>query len=341
VPGHRPRMTNTFPSTIPTSKSSSKTDAVVAHSAHRNEQDTRLVEEALAKMHRSRTAPAGTWDQIRLLVMPLLVSYPAPSEGYRRHLAHRVGAFVLWAVIELHTPLLITDLFTDTLVRRFVTTNYTNANTRSGYETALQRFVLHVTGRLLASRRTNVRSTVTVYSTRELANIRSWASSRPPSNRVDAMAAIALAGGAGLRSVEISRVRTSDITVETGAVFVDVTGKAARRVVMRDEWTLGFLRAFEERADEPYMVKPHIKTPKSRRQLTAAVFTRGTRLVDQVKLRDTWVVDMLDRLPLRVVCHVAGYASLTALFARYEAFSTMGDPTVLEAFHDVMKAAKR
>ncbi|KQQ28662.1 hypothetical protein ASF54_08435 [Frondihabitans sp. Leaf304] len=298
-----------------------------------------MVEEALMKMHRSRTARAETWTAIRNLLTPLLVSFPAASDQYRRSLTHRVAAFVLWAVIEMHIPLLMSDLFTDAHVRRFVTTNYTNPNTRAGYETVLQRFALHTTGEVLESRRANTSPAVTVYSRRELADIRSWAASRPEQNRLDAMTAVALAGGAGLRSVEISRVRTSDISISTDTVFVDVTGKMPRRIAMREEWTPGFLRAFQRRTNEPYVVKPHIVTAQSRRQLTAEVLRNKN--VDRAKLRDTWVVDMLDRLPIRVICHIAGYSSLTALLARYEAFSKLDDLRIVEAFQDIMKAASK
>ncbi|RKR76294.1 hypothetical protein C8E83_3462 [Frondihabitans australicus] len=290
-------------------------------------------------MRRTQTAPAGVWEDIQNFLAPLLGSYPSPSETYVTQLSHRVTAFVLWAVLEMHTPLNVTDLFTDTLLRRFLHTVYTNVNTRTAYQSMLQRFVLHSTGRSLQSRHSGQRGTVSVYTKNELANARSWASSRALRNRVDAMAAVALAGGAGLRTPEIVFVRPSDVCVDGDTVLIDVQGANARQVAMRAEWTPGFLTALEQRSTSEYIVRPGTATSRWRVQHGAHVFKLKSA-PDQMKLRDTWIVDMLDRLPFRIVTHLSGYASIKALVARYEPFSRLDDLDLVSEFHDVMKAAK-
>ncbi len=138
------------------------------------------------------------------------------------------------------------------------------------------------------------------------------------------MLLLALIGGAGLRLAEAVTVRHGDLRLEPDAATVTVTsGVRPRQLPLISDWAALAITAYEQRPADTFLLLPRVKGHGDRRngarRLGVSASTSDNPSFS--KLRDTWVVTMLDRLPLSAAIHAAGYISGSSLHSRYAQFT--------------------
>lgn len=160
--------------------------------------------------------------------------------------------------------------------------------------------------------------------------------------RYDTMALIGLVGGAGLRTSEAANVRPRDISTERGYLIVDVVdGTRPRAVPVDAQWAPLLNPALEERDFNEVLLLPSIRAASARAAKVRALCNVDADSPAVAKLRDTWVINQLSRVPLGVLTHVAGFTSLTSLSTRYAAFTTPANDDAATQFYDAMVGAQR
>lgn len=138
------------------------------------------------------------------------------------------------------------------------------------------------------------------------------------------MLLLALIGGAGLRLTEAVTVRKRDLHVEPGAVTVTVTnGVRPRQVPLIADWAGLAIDAYQPQPVDAFLFLPRVKHHSDRREgaRRLGIGSTASDSPNYSKLRDTWVITMLDRLPLTAAIHAAGYASGSSLHSRYGQFT--------------------
>lgn len=267
---------------------------------------------------------AATWAAICVLVTEVVVAYRPAHDKLTRRLTGIAARFTIWAVTVNKAPLVASDIFTANAVRKYAAQHYSDGGSRTTMTAFLNRLALAASGKHLSRYPRRTTPDTSLYTPRQLANIRSWARSRPNNQRADAMLLIALIGGAGLRLTEAVTVRHGDLHVEPDAVAVTVTsGIRPRRVPLITDWAALAIDAHKPQPDEVFLFLPQVKHHSDRRD-GARRLGVGSAAADNPnysKLRDTWVVTMLDRLPISAAIHAAGYPSGSSLHSRYGRFT--------------------
>lgn len=160
------------------------------------------------------------------------------------------------------------------------------------------------------------------FTSKQIASMHSWANSlTTPLKRQNAWAILGLAGGAGLTSGEIIRVRVTDITVEDTAVFVSVSGKRARKVPVRHAWAKVLMRSLagRETTDE-YLFRGYNDGEYEGRSLQSFLTEHPapTRPTPSL-LRTGWILHhMSNNVPAPVIKELAGLPDFAALARYYE-----------------------
>lgn len=151
------------------------------------------------------------------------------------------------------------------------------------------------------------------YSATELAELESWAIARKNStHRRYAKTFLALAGGAGLQSIECTHVRGRDILRTADGYSVRVTGRYPRIVPIQTEWTNYLDDVIESLVDDEYVLFPG-QTDEVRPR-TLKWFCVGEHPAPFAqRLRDTWVLSQLPVLPLGVLMQAAGMPDIQTL----------------------------
>lgn len=159
---------------------------------------------------------------------------------------------------------------------------------------------------------------------KEMALAKAWARGQKTENRrVNATMLLALCGGAGLTSIEMSQVTADDVFVDDGGVDIEVRGDRARRVTVLAEWEAPIAAVAQAamRKDQWLFV------PRRRKAYTKNFvhsFVADTNdlpfPINSHRLRATWLVThMAAGTPVKLLAQAAGLDSLDGLrrFVQY------------------------
>ena len=155
------------------------------------------------------------------------------------------------------------------------------------------------------------------YFSADIPWIFSWAGKQgTPRLRIAANAVVAFCGGAGLTNREVAELHVGDVEANGDTVTIRLTGD---RVVPVDPRWAGPAQFVLESVDhdEGFLLSPNWLTNRS--QLIRPRYGEGTRWPRPHRLRNTWIVGMLHRLPLPTVMHLSGVATIQGLL-RHEKF---------------------
>jgi len=151
----------------------------------------------------------------------------------------------------------------------------------------------------------------------EIATLHSWAATLTTTlKRRNAWAILGLAGGAGLRAGEVINVRLKDVQVIDGRLFVDVSGKRARRVPVMYPWTRTLLRSIEGRTNPDDYVFHGFRYDEYQPRSIQTFLTDHPGLVRATlsRLRSTWITTHINNgLPLPELMAIAGLAATNGL----------------------------
>jgi integrase len=288
---------------------------------------------------------AATWGAIRALLLEVVVNYQPNNDHLARRLTSVATHFAVWAVRTLKAPIVASDIFTYNSIRKYVLEHSSAPGTRLTRTSQLNQLALAASGKHIGQYPQRGMPNPAAYTSRELANIRSWARSRPEHRRDNTMLLLALIGGAGLRTSEAVAVRVRDLHIDADTVTVTVTvtgGSRPRTLPLIHEWAaLAAAADHKARPDDQYLVLPQVNGPANRRDRAGFLCAGSGDNPNLAKLRDTWVITMLDRLPTSVLVHAAGYTSTSSLHTRYGQFAIHADDIDAAAFHHVMVEAQR
>lgn len=99
--------------------------------------------------------------------------------------------------------------------------------------------------------------------------------------------------------------------------------------------------AMQERAPDEYLVLPNVRSPKARMPIARQLCNVDDDSPALAKLRDTWVIDQLTRVPVGILTHVAGFGNLTSLSTRYGTFISTADDSASAPYYDTMVGEER
>ncbi|NQX22726.1 hypothetical protein HQQ79_02935 [Curtobacterium sp. VKM Ac-2852] len=283
-----------------------------------------------------------TWAAVRALVLAVVVAYEPSNDKLATRLTASAARFVLWAVTTLKAPLNARDLFNRNTIRKFVQKHYAEGHSQTTIESQLNNLALAASGKHYGRPRRAGNPGVGQYTARELANIGAWSRSRPEGRRHDTMGLVSLVAGAGLRTSEAVMVRPRDITTQNDITMVDIAhGSRPRRLAIKTGWAAFAVEVLRDRKDHDYLILPMARSVRSREGLARTLCTGTGESPSLAKLRDTWVISMLDQLPLNVLVQAAGYTSMFSLTTRYQQFVDVAEDHLSATYLNVMAEVQR
>lgn len=283
--------------------------------------------------YRPVNALPAEWDRIADFARQAVLDYGPSNATVGLRMLSTVAHYIFWAMAEEHVPLDRDELFHPTLLGRYVRTRAPKKN--SSLHKTLHSLLFRVASAATdvdhnRKKRGRVSHGVIPYSPAELAELESWAIARKNStHRRYAKTFLALAGGAGLQSIECTHVRGRDIIHTSDGYSVRVTGRYPRTVPIQNEWTSYIDDSIDTFEDEKYVLFPG-QTDEVRPR-TLKWFCVGEHPAPFAqRLRDTWVLSQLPVLPLGVLMHAAGMPDIQTL-RRYLPRITASDLTEWDA----------
>jgi len=275
--------------------------------------------------YRPQLAPAR-WAPIRDFVLELVTELHPPTPKYATDVCSFLARHVDWALTTAGLTLAREDMFHPSLMHRSATETYTSPKTRQLMEARLLK-IAEAIGEGGRVHRLKVHvDDIQPYDHDGLINVSSWvASQADPTKRRYGYAMLGFCAGAGLRAAELAGLRAADVTLTTDGYVVAVQGDYPRSVPVHPDWTTSVDKALEDVRDDEYVIDG--ATFERRRQVVSHFGRRRTTGPDKVfigaeRLRVTWVIQMLDALPLATLVHIAGYKNPSSL-VRYMGHSTV------------------
>lgn len=278
--------------------------------------------------YRPQLAPAR-YAPIRDFVLELVTELHPPTPKYATDVCSFLARHVDWALTTAGLTLDREDMFHPALMHRSATETYTSPKTRQLMEARLLK-IAEAIGEGGRVHRLRVSVQDIQPSTREgLVHVSSWVVSQPdPTKRRYGHAMLAFCGGAGLRAAELAELRAGDVTLTTEGYMVAVQGDYARSVPIHPDWTVSAEKALEGIKGDDHVIGVDLSPERRRYQLSHFGRHRrtgagsGKVFIGAERLRVTWVIQMLDALPLATLVHVAGYKNPSSL-VRYMGHSTV------------------
>lgn len=269
------------------------------------------------------TTPAA-WAAVRRFTIETAADMTPQTRAVTQRLMSMTARFHLWLWVTTGATLTVTRAYTQLNIDRYLATELKAHSPKHRWGVSRQ---LVKVGRELADadliglpepggRRRPP------FTSKQIASMHSWANSlTTPLKRQNAWAILGLAGGAGLTSAEIIRVRVTDVTVEDTVVFVSVRGKQARRVPVRRAWANVLMRSIagRETTDE-YLFTGYRGGEYEGRSLQSFLTDHPapTRPTPSL-LRTGWILHhMSNNVPAPVIKELAGLRDFAALARYYE-----------------------
>lgn len=242
------------------------------------------------------------WDRVKdFALLAVLDAGPSNATVGLRMLS-TVTHYIVWATNDEHVPLDHDELFHPTLLGRYIRSRAPKKN--SGTHKTLHSLLFRVASAVAdvdhnRKKRGRISHGVVPYSAAELAELESWATARKnDTHRRYAKTFLALAGGAGLQSVECSHVRGRDIIRTPHGYSVRVIGRYPRTVPIQTEWTSYIDDVIESFNDDDFVLFPG--QADEVRPRTLKWFCVGEHPAPFAqRLRDTWVLSQIPVLPPR------------------------------------------
>ncbi|WP_412163318.1 hypothetical protein [Curtobacterium flaccumfaciens] len=271
---------------------------------------------------------AALWLPVRQFVTQGLLDYRPNTVHTARSLLSTLTGYVLWAVYDQHAPLDRDDLFYPQMIRRYINSISHTPSSKQTYESTLYRLA-NVLGGLPDKDRPPSRrglQPVRTYSSRELGDIDGWISVRKtPTKRRDARIIVGLAGGAGVRSTEMSTIQRSNIQRDSrGRTTVTIGGRYPRTVDVLPGWASYLDDVLLEPSTEQRVVLQSTHTLTAFTNALSALVQGPHPAPDLTLLRETWLLQTLQTLPVADLMRQAGFATAASL-NRYLPYITPGD----------------
>nr|WP_271213978.1 hypothetical protein [Rhodococcus wratislaviensis]GLK41227.1 hypothetical protein GCM10017611_81030 [Rhodococcus wratislaviensis] len=256
--------------------------------------------------------PAQEWEEIAPFVRDVVQRGFSPSRNSRQWLNRisTVTSMVAWAV-EQGLPLEVEQIFHPATVNRYAVTvpglaDATRSCRRSAL-TALSRRITRVAP-WEPPRQALPHSPVSRPYTSEQVETLLWWVPRQASvvRRQGLAAAVALGVGAGLAGAEMVNVGAADVRVRGEHVIVTVSGRRARQVPVRPAYREAVLASAEQAGRGHLFRDPVPRVEFVGEVLEHCDLPPGLRPVTSSRLRCTWVLAMLQTVPLPVFRDLSG-----------------------------------
>ena len=263
----------------------------------------------------SNVTPAY-WTRVQEFAREAVLDFGPPNVPVGLRMLSVVTHFIIWATNEEHVGLDRAELFHPTILGRYI--RMRAPKKQSSVNKTLHSLLFRVASAVAdvdhnRKHRGRISHGVIPYTAAELAELESWAIARKnATHRRYAKTFLALAGGAGLQSVECTHVRGRDIIRTDAGYAVRVTGRYPRTVPIQSEWTSYIDEAIGSLTDDEHVLFPS-DTDEVRPRTLKWFCVGGHPAPFAQRLRDTWVLSQLPVLPLGVLLHAAGMPDIQTL----------------------------
>jgi hypothetical protein len=266
----------------------------------------------------SPNRPTTAWDVVRPFVIECVISMKPRTYSNARRSMTMTALYVAWVWTVTGCELTAGRVFSDALIRRYLSERLAKHSDVYRFDTARQ---LAATAEALTANNIHRLPTpphggrVRPYSATEQATLYSWANTLTTAlKRQNARALLSLAGGAGLTALELMAVQVEDVELAGARAFVHVTGDRARRVPVRANWVRTLTHSVGPRTDgnlfQAYRLEEY---PPHELQIFLSDNPCSPR-PSAARLHSGWVVSQIDAgLPLGVLLEITGFTSAQSL----------------------------
>jgi len=276
--------------------------------------------------------PAAHWLPIRDFVVASTLADLPQTVPQAQKLAGVLARYARWVTTVASIPLDPTDMFQPGNVARFVELTYKENSWRS-YAEALLRRVAEAYGDSPEVRKvTRTAREPFPYSESEIAGLYSWAAGFP-FHTTNANAILGMCGGAGLRPQELIQSKVGDVHETTDGFEVDIRGKYPRTIPVRAGWESAVRAAIADREQDELIVFPHLRL-STRLDALGRFGNRNFRGAPRAqRLRITWVVAMLETLPIASFVYACGYSGVQSAAPYF----SMAAPLAEDQLHSLLR----
>jgi integrase len=259
------------------------------------------------------------WDAVREFTIGNAVQMKPRTFETVRRLMTMTARFNAWAW-TVGSPLDVARMYTNANVYRYLQERYLTHS--DSHRWGLVRQLGTVADALAESEVARMPSLLRSLGARpftltEIAQLHSWAGTLTTDlKRQNAWAILGLAGGAGLRSEEIVAIRTGDLDVTDGRVFVTVPGARARRVPVTQPWSRTLLKSIATRTDPGEDLFRGFRFDEYPPRAIQTFLTEhpGRIRATVSRLRCSWVVAHLNNeVPAQALMAIAGFSTAGSL----------------------------
>lgn len=282
--------------------------------------------------YRPRQIAPNDWERLRAFAIAAVRTCNPQRARQARNLLSTLTRFLLWATGELQLPLDREELFHPAYLSRFAKQQKA-PESRLTVENRLRTIALGLHGTPIAGRIQHWPRTVRPYDDNHMRELSSWASSlRTPSARENAGLLLAFCGGAGLRSEELMHTLVEDVQFDERGACIRIHHhplRPTRLVPVQDEFA-AYLEVLRNRPATSWAFFPRRTTTVTREFQASRFPQHSTPAPLPNRLRDTWLLGLLRRLPIADVMSVAGVDD-AGMFQRFAGFLTPRPETELHA----------
>jgi len=269
---------------------------------------------AMIDAYRPQMAPRS-WAAIREFVLQAVRDVQPHNATWTRDNLGSVSKFVLWTWQKAGLPLDRKQVFATATIDRYVLTLDGLSNKTTLLHESKLRRLAEALGSDVEPRRIEMNTTFAhPYSDSDLPRLFSWArTAKRPRTRQDSWAILGFCGGAGLRTPELAGLKGRDVELVDGRYFVHVSGKYRRTVPVRRGWESSVRRAIEGVEPESYVAVPHVAHAHRVHVLSSFYSNHTVDAPRCSRLRVTWIVYQVNRLPLGMLLKASGFSTASSL----------------------------
>lgn len=269
------------------------------------------------------TTPAA-WASVRPFTIATAAAMLPNTHAVTRRLMSMTGMFHEWLWTTTGTPLTVSHVYTQRNIDRYLAETLTERSQTHRWSVSRQ---LVKIGRELADadlialpapdgkRRPP-------FTASQIASMYSWANTLTTGlKRQNAWALLSLAGGAGLTSGEIVKVRVHDVISDNDVTCVNVRGSHPRTVPVRHAWARMLVQSLKGRTDPNDYVFQGYRHGEYEGRAIQSFLTENpapTRPTPSL-LRTGWILHHINNhVPSPVIMHLAAIPDFAVLGRYYE-----------------------